>query len=139
MRSLQQPSNTSKCLNPSTLCTPVAAVLQFFTQVHNPETFLGLHTPCTAPVPNCTFERMRTKETLSETSIYTLLADTSTALLAGISGSDRETIETHSYFLSDFNSNMKSYTHRINKMYNMEQTFMSISFSINTQRTNTKP
>jgi hypothetical protein len=53
---------------------------------------------------------MRTKETLSEPSVNALLADTSTALLAGISGSDRETIETHSYFLSDFNSNMKSYT-----------------------------
>jgi hypothetical protein len=38
---------------------------------------------------------------------------TSTALLAGISGSDRETIETHSFFLSDFNSIMKSYTQHI--------------------------
>jgi hypothetical protein len=85
-----------------------------------------------APVPNFTFERMRTKATLSEPSVYALLADTSTALLARISGSDRETIETHSYFLSDFNSNMKSYTQPIKHLYNMEQTFMSISFSINT-------
>jgi hypothetical protein len=68
-----------------------------------------------APVPNYTFERMRTKATLSEPSVNALLADTSTALLAGISGSDRETIETHSYFLSDFNSNMKSYTQCIRK------------------------
>jgi hypothetical protein len=35
-------------------------------------------------------------------SVNALLADNSTALLAGISCSDRETIETHFFFLSDF-------------------------------------
>jgi hypothetical protein len=45
---------------------------------------------------------MRTKAKLSEPSVNALLADTSTALLAGTLGSDRETIETHSFFLSDF-------------------------------------
>jgi hypothetical protein len=56
-----------------------------------------------APVPNCTSCGNENKCYLSEPSVNALLADTSTALLAGISGSDRETIETHSYFLSDFN------------------------------------
>jgi hypothetical protein len=45
---------------------------------------------------------MRTKATLSEPFVNALLADNSTALLAGTLCSDRETIETHSYFLSDF-------------------------------------
>jgi hypothetical protein len=48
---------------------------------------------------------MRTKAKLSEPSVNALLADTSTALLAGISGSNRETIETHSITLSDFKLN----------------------------------
>jgi hypothetical protein len=43
-------------------------------------------------------------------SVNALLADNSTALLAGISGSNRETIETHSFFLSDSKLNMKSHT-----------------------------
>jgi hypothetical protein len=47
---------------------------------------------------------MRTKVISIEPSVNALLADNSTALLAGISGSNRETIETHSFFLSDFNS-----------------------------------
>jgi hypothetical protein len=38
---------------------------------------------------------MKTKVTLSEPFVNALLADTSTALLAGTLGSDRETIETH--------------------------------------------
>jgi hypothetical protein len=46
-------------------------------------------------------------------SVNALLAENSTALLAGISGSIRETIETHSLFLSDFNSTMKSHTQHI--------------------------
>jgi hypothetical protein len=45
---------------------------------------------------------MRTKAKLPEPFVNALLADTSTALLAGILGSNRETIETHSFFLSDF-------------------------------------
>jgi hypothetical protein len=44
---------------------------------------------------------MRTKDTLSKPFVSALLVDTSTALLAGTLGSDRETIETHSYFPSD--------------------------------------
>jgi hypothetical protein len=40
--------------------------------------------------------------------------------------------------LQTSNSNMKSYTHHIKQMHNRKQTFMSISFNINTQRTNTK-
>jgi hypothetical protein len=87
---------------PSTLCTPAAAVSQCFTQVHNPETSLGLHTPCTAPVPNCTFERMRTKATLSEPFVNALLARQFDCTPCRNPCSDRETIETHSYFLSDF-------------------------------------
>jgi hypothetical protein len=82
---------------------------------------------------------MRKKVTLSEPSVNALLADTSTALLEGTLGLDRETIETHSYFPSNFNSNMKSHTHNIKQMYNRKKPFMSISFNINTQRTNTKP
>jgi hypothetical protein len=53
--SLRQPSNTLKCLNTSTLHTPTAAVPQRFAQNLNSETLLGLCTPCTALVPNCTF------------------------------------------------------------------------------------
>jgi hypothetical protein len=53
-------------------------------------------------VPDCTYAGMRTKETLSKPFVNTLLADNSTALLAGTFGSDRETIETHSIFLPDF-------------------------------------
>jgi hypothetical protein len=45
---------------------------------------------------------MRTKVTLSEPFVNALLVDTSTALLAGILGSNRETIETHFIILSDF-------------------------------------
>jgi hypothetical protein len=39
---------------PSTLCTPVVAILQRFAQNRNSETLLGLCTPCTAPIPNST-------------------------------------------------------------------------------------
>jgi hypothetical protein len=46
---------------------------------------------------------MRTKAKLPEPYINALLADSSTALLVELSGSSRETIETHSFFLSDFN------------------------------------
>jgi hypothetical protein len=46
---------------------------------------------------------MRTKAKLPEPSVNALLADTSTALLAGTPCLDRETIETHSFSLSDFN------------------------------------
>jgi hypothetical protein len=45
---------------------------------------------------------MKKKPKLPEPPVNTLLADTSTALLAGILGSDRETIETHFLSLSDF-------------------------------------
>jgi len=44
-------SNHSQVLCTSILCTPATAVLRYFAQVHNPGTLLGLHTPCTAPVP----------------------------------------------------------------------------------------
>jgi hypothetical protein len=53
---------------------------------------------------------MRQKLSLSEPSVNALLAENSTALLARISGSNRETIETHFISLSDFNPTMKSYT-----------------------------
>jgi hypothetical protein len=45
---------------------------------------------------------MRTKYKLLEPYVNALLADTSTALLAGTPCSNRETIETHSFSLSDF-------------------------------------
>jgi hypothetical protein len=48
------------------------------------------------------FEEMRMKAKLPEPFVNALFADTSTALLAGILGSNRETIETHFFFLSDF-------------------------------------
>jgi hypothetical protein len=38
----------------STLCTPVAVVLRYLAQVRNPDTLLGLRTPCTTLVPNRT-------------------------------------------------------------------------------------
>jgi hypothetical protein len=60
--SLRQPSNTSSVEFLSTLRTPAAAVSQCFTQVHNPETSLGLRTPCTALcLPNCTSEMNENK------------------------------------------------------------------------------
>jgi hypothetical protein len=45
---------------------------------------------------------MKTKVTISEPFVNALLADTSTALLVGTLGSDRETIETHFIIFSDF-------------------------------------
>jgi hypothetical protein len=48
---------------------------------------------------------MRQNLSLSKPSINALLADNSTALLAGISGSNREAIGTHSFFPSDFKLN----------------------------------
>jgi hypothetical protein len=45
---------------------------------------------------------MRTKVTLSEPSVDALLADNFYYTPCRNSRSDRETIETHSFFLSDF-------------------------------------
>ena len=50
-------STTSKCWILSTLRTSAIAVSKCFTQVHNPETPLGLRTPWTAPMPNCTLRK----------------------------------------------------------------------------------
>jgi hypothetical protein len=51
------------------LCAlPAAVVSQQFLRFANSETLLGLRTPCTAPVPSCTSEGMRTKAILSELS-----------------------------------------------------------------------
>jgi hypothetical protein len=60
--------------------------------------------------------------------------DNSTALLAGILGSNRETIETHPVFPSDFKLNMKSYTQHNNKCITGKQTPKGISINIHTQR-----
>jgi hypothetical protein len=79
------------------------------------------------------FCRNENKCYLSETSVNALLVDTLTALLAGILGSDRETIETHSLSLSDFNSTMKSYTQHIKQMYNRKANIHE--HNINAQRT----
>jgi hypothetical protein len=82
---------------------------------------------------------MRTKATLSEPFVNALLADNSTALLAGILVQIEKQLKLIPTSFQTSNSNMKSYTQHIKKMYNRKQTFMSISFNINTQRTNTKP
>jgi hypothetical protein len=82
---------------------------------------------------------MRTKATLSEPFVNALLADTSTALLAGTLAQIEKQLKLIPSSFQTSNSNMKSYTQHIKKMYNRKQTFMSISFNINTQRTNTKP
>jgi hypothetical protein len=82
---------------------------------------------------------MRTKSKLPESPVNELLVDTSTALLAGIQAQIEKQLKLISISLQTSNSTMKSYTQHINQMYNMKQTVMSISFSINTQRTNTKP
>ena len=81
---------------------------------------------------------MRAKATLSESSINALLVDDSIALLAGTLAQIEKQLKLISSSLQTSISNMKSYTHRIKQMYNRKKTFMSISFSINTQRTNTK-
>jgi hypothetical protein len=78
---------------------------------------------------------MRTKATLSEPSVNALLADTSTALLAGNLAQIEKQLKLIPSSFQTSNLNMKSHTQHINKMYNRKQTFMSISFSINTQRT----
>jgi hypothetical protein len=82
---------------------------------------------------------MRTKATLSEPSVNALLVDNSTALLAGILTQIEKQLKLIPSSSQTSNPTMKSYTQHIKKMYNRKKTFMSISFSINTQRTNTKP
>jgi hypothetical protein len=91
--------------------------------------------PCTASVPTYTSRRMRTRVTLSEPSINALLVDNSTALLAGILVQIEKQLKLIPSSFQISNSNMKSYTQHIKKMYNRKKTFMSISFNINTQRT----
>jgi NAD-specific glutamate dehydrogenase len=81
---------------------------------------------------------MRTKATLSEPSVNALLADTSIALLAGILVHIEKQLKLIPTSSQTSNSNMKSYTHHIKQMYNRKKTYMSISFNINIQRTNTK-
>jgi hypothetical protein len=78
---------------------------------------------------------MRTKATLSKPSVNALLADNSTALLAGILAQIEKQLKLIPSSFQTSNSNMKSYTQHIKQMYNRKQTFMSISFNINTQRT----
>jgi hypothetical protein len=75
---------------------------------------------------------MRTKVTLSEPSVNALLADNSTALLAGILVQIEKQLKLIPTSFQTLNSNMKSYTQHIKKMYNRKKTFTSISFSINT-------
>jgi hypothetical protein len=98
----------------STLRMPAAAVLQRFTQVRNPESFTqpahSLHGSCN-PIHFW----------VNENQSYPYLNPLSTHSLRTIrlhslqesSGSNRETIETHSFTPSDFNSTMKSYTQHI--------------------------
>jgi hypothetical protein len=69
---------------------------------------------------------MRTKAELSESFVNALLVDTSTALLAGTLAQIEKQLKLISSSLQTSNSNMKSYTQHIKKMYNMKQTFMSI-------------
>jgi hypothetical protein len=71
-------------------------------QIHNPKLHLAYALLARLLCLSAPFERMRTKETLYEPPINALLADTSTALLAGTLGSNRETIETHFIILSQF-------------------------------------
>jgi hypothetical protein len=82
---------------------------------------------------------MRTKVELPEPFVNALLADTSTALLAGTLTQIEKQLKLIPSSFQTSNPNMKSYTQHIKQMYNRKQTFISISFSINTQRTNTKP
>jgi hypothetical protein len=82
---------------------------------------------------------MRTKATLSEPSVNAFLVDNSTALLAGILVQIEKQLKLIPSSFQTSNLTMKSYTQHIKKMYNKKQTFMSISFNINTQRTNTNP
>jgi hypothetical protein len=90
-------------------------------------------------MPIYTFERMRTKVKLPEPFVNALLADTSTALLAGTLAQIEKQLKLIPSSLQTSNSNMKSYTQHIKKMYNRKKTFMSISFNIHAQRTNTTP
>jgi hypothetical protein len=96
--------------------TPAVAIFRYFAQVRNPETSLGLRTPCTAPVPKCTLgEREQELNYMSPSSTHSLRT-TSTAPLAGISCSDRETIETHSSYSSSLRFqtlSKKSFIHSI--------------------------
>jgi hypothetical protein len=86
-----KPSNTSSVELPSTLHTPTTAVSQQVIQVTKPETLLSLRTPCTAPVLNLHFCENENKSypylsfqrQTSEPFVNALLADNSTALLAG--------------------------------------------------------
>jgi hypothetical protein len=87
---------------------PAIAVSQCFTQVRYPEASLGLRTPCMAPVSNCTFGMNENKSylylnPLSTHSLRTLQLHS----LQEFSGLNRETIETHSFSLSNFHSHMK--------------------------------
>jgi hypothetical protein len=81
---------------------------------------------------------MRTKDKLSEPFVNALLADTSTTLLAGTLAQIEKQLKLIPSSSQTSTQNMKSYTQHIKEMYDMKQTFMSIAFNINTQRTDTK-
>jgi hypothetical protein len=66
---------------------------------------------------------MRTKVKLYESFVN--------ALLAGNLAQIEKQLKLIPSSLQTSNSNMKSYTQHIKKMYNMKKTFMSISFNIN--------
>jgi hypothetical protein len=96
-----------------TLRTPAAAVLQLllgFATLNFTRPAHSFHSSCA----QLHFHRDENKSylylnPLSTHSLRTLRLQS----LQEFSGSNRETIETHSFFLSDFNSNMKSYTQHI--------------------------
>jgi hypothetical protein len=71
--------------------------------------------------------------------VNALLADTSTALLAGTLAQIEKQLKLIPSSFQTSNSKMKSYTQHIKKMCNRKQTFMSISFNINTHRTTQNP
>jgi hypothetical protein len=73
MHSLWQTFKHFQVLNFLRLCAhPATTVSQYFAQVCNSKTLLGLHTPCMDPMPNCTSKEMRTifvSPKLSETNL----------------------------------------------------------------------